>query len=223
MTTINLHGHIAKKFGKKIKLHLGRVNDFINAIDSIKTNFRKTLKILSENGQNYDYCIDKEKNEINLIPSISGAGKIWIAIVMIVVAVVIAVLTAGTGLAALGLLFGYAGAGATAGAAFGAFLIGTLFMTGVSLLITTLMEPTLETPKQAHIAMGGGTSSTADSTRSFIFDSTSNDSVQGVPVQIGYGRFKVGSQVLAVSLKNYLTSEVFNEEVDNDNFIKLYD
>ena len=43
MTNVIIHGILAKKFGKSIKLKIGNIKHLINAIDLMKRGFRKEL------------------------------------------------------------------------------------------------------------------------------------------------------------------------------------
>lgn len=224
MTTINIYGRLAKKFGSQIKLHLGKINDFINAVDSIKNGFRKELINLYNNGYGYIHSVDKKI--INLVPSICGSGgNVWLAIALIVVAIIIVVLTAGTAAAGVGMLFGYAGAGATAGAIALASLTGALFLTGVSMLISMALTPSPEAPKQQEGETGGSTSTIDAQTRSFIFNNNENIATQGALIALGYGRLRVASKIINVSVKNYSTNQNYKNEFSQNQSLQtdIYD
>jgi predicted phage tail protein len=254
MTTINIYGKLSKKFGSQIKLHLGRINDFINAIDSVKNGFRQELINLHKNG--LDYFYDFKKNEINIFPVFCGSGRgigtIILAVVLIAIIVVAAVMTAGAILAAAPGAAG-AGAGATAGAAAagaaGAAATGTgitaasiltgagigaafgvstglglasvaialSFNAAVSLLFAGIQMSLAKDPKQQdpqHIAVGGNTANISDQTKSYIFNNYGNQATQGSAIPIGYGRFKLGSKILAVSVRNYSTNQTAKNEFE---------
>ena len=53
MNIIKIHGFLSTIFGKEIKIRLGKVDTFaiVNALDSIKTGFRKLLPLSKEEGQ----------------------------------------------------------------------------------------------------------------------------------------------------------------------------
>lgn len=222
MTTIVLNGILGKVFPKKIKLNLGRINDFVNAIDSIYKGFRFKMKELAENGYNYAYKYDKEKKELTIIPLISGAGKnaiIIIAIVLIVVAVLLAPFTLGAFASLLG-SSGSAGAAivAAGGAisfaqAAGIFLVSAMFMTGISLLVQGLMMKPLKAPPAELKAVGGGTMSASGSSKSYVFSGDRNVATQGTSVPIGYGKMKVGSRLIHLSIKSFSTFLTFEDAV----------
>lgn len=68
-----------------------------------------------------------------------------------------------------------------------AVIINIAFAIGMSLLMSKLLAP--DDPDTA-------------STSSYIFNQAENAVKQGSPVPVGYGRFKVGSTILSVSLIN---------------------
>jgi predicted phage tail protein len=233
MTTIVIHGILGKLFRKTFKLHLGRMNDFVNAIDSICKGFRLKLKELSEKGYNYAYDYDEKTKELNVIPFIGGSGKtvlIIIACIIIVLAIFLAPLAIG-GFAALFGSTGAAGAAAAAAgtltiaAQLGTFVIGTLFMTGISMLIQGLMMETLKQPEAELKAVGGGTSVSAAAGRSFVFSGSRNIASQGTSVPVGYGKMKVGSRLISLSIKSFPTSLSFESASSSNsvNSINIYD
>jgi predicted phage tail protein len=233
MTTIVIHGILGKIFRSKFKLHLGRINDFVNAIDSICKGFRLKMKELGEKGYNYAYDYDKEKKELTIIPFIGGSGKtvlIIIAIVIIVIAVILAPYTIG-GFASLIGSMGSAGAAAAAAGTLtfaqiaGVFLVSTLFMTGVSLLIQGLMMDPLKTPGAELKATGGATMSSSAAGKSFIFSSSRNVATQGTSVPVGYGKMKIGSRLIHLSIKSYPTSQTFTQasNLNSLSLTKIYD
>jgi predicted phage tail protein len=73
------------------------------------------------------------------------------------------------------------------GALIAAVVINIAFAVGMSLLMSKLLAP--DDPDTA-------------STSSYIFNQAENAVKQGSPVPVGYGRFKVGSTILSVSLIN---------------------
>jgi predicted phage tail protein len=233
MTTIVIHGLLGKIFRKNFKLHLGRINDFVNAIDSICKGFRLKMKELGEKGYNYAYEYDEVKKELNIIPLVGGAGKtamIIIAIVIIVIAVILAPYTIG-GFAALLGSTGSAGAAAAAAgtltfaAKLGVYAVSTLFMTGISLLIQGLMMEPLRTPEAELKAVGGAVMGSSAAGRSFIFSGTRNVATQGTSVPVGYGKMKIGSRLVHLSIKSFPTSQTFNQaaSLNSSNFVNIYD
>ena len=235
MTTIVFHGLLAKKFGKKIKVHLGRLNDFVPAIDAIKSGFRQFLLKLNANNQDYTAHLEKNGTEIHLVPSITGSGKtlmIVVAVVLIIVACIVAwYLAPYLGTSFLGTLTGTAAftGGMSTIAGIGVVAVGVAFTVGVNLLITALTMPKAPgsseaTGKAAMMANGGSTSTLDSNARSFVFDNLQNNASQGNAVPIGYGRMKVASNVISVSMKNYSLDQFFSNEAFGSSVgIKMYD
>lgn len=231
MTTVILHGLLGKKFGKKVKVHLGKLADFAIAVDSIKEGFRSFLLKLNDNNQGY--CVHFEKNgaEIHVLPSIGGSGKTLltiIAVILIVIAIVVAFLILGPGVAAFGALLTGTAAGVTGAAAVALGAAAIAFSVGVNLLITALRMPSgpgsRDATGQAMIDKGGGTSSTDANAKSFIFDNLQNVSSQGDSLPIGYGRMKISSHIIQVSKKAYQLSEYFKDQALSENIpLEIYD
>lgn len=234
MTTIVIHGILGKIFRKKLNLHLGRINDFVNAIDSICNGFRLKMKELGEKGYNYAYEYDEEKKELNIIPFVGGSGKtvmIIVAVVIIILAIIFAPYTIGAFASLLG-SSGSAGAAivAAGGAltfaqAAGVYLVSTLFLTGVSLLIQGLMIDPLKTPQAELKATGGAVMASSAAGKSYIFSGSRNIATQGTSIPVGYGKMKVGSRLIHLSLKSYSTSSTFEQasNINNFNILNAYD
>jgi predicted phage tail protein len=234
MTTIILNGILGKIFRKNFKLHLGRINDFANAIDSIFKNFKLKLKELAEKGYNYVYRYDEKNKELNIIPLIGGSGK-TVLIVIAVIIIILAVIFAPFTIAGFASLLGSTGSAGAAAAAAGAslsfaqlagvYLVQTLFMTGISLLIQGLMMEPLKTPQAELRATGGAVYASAAAGKSYVFTGTRNIATQGTSVPIGYGRMKVGSRLVHLTMKSFSTSLTFEQVANNQvtNSVDIYD
>jgi predicted phage tail protein len=235
MTTIVFHGLLAKKFGEKVKVRLGRLCDFVPAVDAIKTGFRDFLLKLNKNNQDYTVHLEKNGTEIHLVPSIVGAGKtvmIIIAVIIIIICIIVAWYLApyigSSGASFLGTLTGTAG-GFSSAAAVGSMAVGIAFSVGVSLLMTALTMPSApgsnDASGQAAMASSGGSTSTVDSAaKSYVFDNLQNDASQGQPIPIGYGRMKIGSNVIHVSRSVYSLDQLFDNEIAPKNVLAtIYD
>ena len=168
MTKINLHGILKHEFGEVISLNISRPKEAIDAIDSIKKNFRlRIVELAKENihfniiadGKNLkDYNqlqIKKNFKQIDIVPIIAG-GAFWVP-----------------------------------------FLI-SLAVSVVSVAVSYAMQPKPETIKSQ--AAERSVSSTSDS---FLMSSETNLAQQGVPVPVGYGRLRVGGNVILTSMKSY--------------------
>jgi predicted phage tail protein len=157
---------------------------------------------------------------------------IIIAVIIIVIVCIIAWYLApyigSSGASFLGTLTGTAG-GFSSAAAVGSIAVGIAFQVGVSLLITALTMPSAPgsseaTGQAAMVHSGGSTSNTDGSTRSYVFDNLQNDAFQGKPIPIGYGRMKVGSNVIGVSMRTYPLDQLFNNEIAIKNIpVTIYD
>ena len=106
----------------------------------------------------------------------------------------------------LGGIFVQAGSGATGLAAYGSLsFIGNMVVSmGIGLLIqgiTSAMTktPTIEESKQSQ---------------SYLFQGNVNNQTQGQAVPIGYGRLRVGSQVIGLAQRNRLLGENSYEEYE---------
>ena len=60
MTTVKIYGLLSKEFGTTIKIHLGKINDVLIAIDAVKNGFRKKVNELSRS--NFNLFISFKKN-----------------------------------------------------------------------------------------------------------------------------------------------------------------
>ena len=187
MTTIKIHGYLSKIFGSSIRIHLGRTNDVLSAVDSIKHGFRKEVMNLQNKG--FNYCIKKDGNIVNIIPLITGAGKVWARVISIVLVVVGVVL----------LYFGNP---------YGASLI----MSGLQLGAAAFFPPKVKYPNLNDVSTGGVAFATEANGKSFVFSNINNLSSQGSLVNFGYGQMIVGSKIIGVSIKNYSTSSTFEKE-----------
>jgi predicted phage tail protein len=214
MTIIRLHGILAKKFGSVIKLHIGNLNQIISALDSIKTGFRKEINRISQEGGHY--CIERDSDSVvHILPFLCGFKggflTILLIVAIVVIVVVITVVTLGTGgLAASTLL-----TGATAGGSFTALSVATFlaFQIALGVLISVL---TYKEPKEATLkveaSVGGASGGTEAVGKSYTFSNLNNAEAQGVSIPLGYGKMRIGSRVINVSIKDYPTNYKFEDE-----------
>lgn len=188
MTEVKIHGYLSKIFGSSFKFHLGKINDVIKAIDSIKPNFRKKLNELQSIG--YLYAIEIEGNLINIIPIINGTGsRTWMKILSITLIVVGVVLT----------VFGFPQFGVP------------LITSGIQMGVTAFFPPKIKYPNTSS-SVGGATFASESAGKSYIFSNPSNLASQGSLVSIGYGKFLAGSRLINASVKNYATNTTFAQE-----------
>jgi predicted phage tail protein len=186
MTNIILHGILAKEFGANFRMKIHKAANVFKAIDVNRKNFNKRMFELSREGLNYTIIVDgkkiteleelniqREPQEIHLVPLIMGAGGV-------------ALVTFLTG--AVGTL--------TGGAAFAAAVINSVIGMVVSMGLQMLLAP--KPDDAAPIS-----ASTKALSESFAFSNKVNVASQGSAVPVGYGRLKVSSQVIQMSVKSY--------------------
>jgi predicted phage tail protein len=190
MTTVTLHGILAKEFQETFNLNISSPKEVFDAISCTYANFRHRIVDLSRDGIHFTMLINGKRIEkeeelhlqhdqpIDLVPVICGAGKAG----TIVAVIALGVITGGAGLA-LGL-------GSVAGSALFSFGVG-LAMMGVQMALAP--KPKMERPSADVSA----------SKQSFNFSSKANVAEQGIPVPVGYGRLRVGSAVIQSSIKSF--------------------
>ena len=203
MTTVKIYGLLSKEFGETIKIHLGKINDVLIAIDAVKNGFRKKINELNKNKLSYCIQIDKKNKTLYILPIIGGSGKAWKWVVTALL-VVAAVVAFALGMPMLGV---------------------SLLSSAFSMAQYAMMKPPTP-PKMPDQSVGGASYADEAVGKSYIFDNMQNISSQGTIVNFGYGRFKTASKILAISVKSYPTNISFNEEADFyslGNKIDIYD
>jgi predicted phage tail protein len=208
MTKIILHGILAKEFGDSFHMEISKPKDIINALDANFSNFRNRVNELYLEGLNYIIIADGKKlQEINeleiknkfktieIVPLIFGSG---------IVALGTAILT--TTFVSTGIISAAAMTAFLAGGIgmFTAALIGGIALAAVSIGLQMLLAPKPEKPEAAR-------SSTTAVKESFAFSNKANLANQGAVIPIGYGRLKVGSQVIQNTVKSFQSQISFNE------------
>jgi predicted phage tail protein len=191
MTEVKIHGYLSKIFGSSFKFHLGKINDVIKAIDSIKPNFRKKLNELQSNG--YLYSLNVRGNLIEIIPVVNGSGGIgrtFAKVLSVILVVVGIVLLFVPGFQAVGM---------------------SLISSGLQLGMAAFFPPKIKYPNTSS-SVGGATFASESAGKSYIFSNISNLASQGSLISIGYGNFLAGSRVVNVSVKNYTTNQTFAQE-----------
>lgn len=131
-----------------------------------------------------------EENELHVFPAIIGAGgkgigQIIIGVVLIIIAIVITVFIPPAGPAVWGM----------AAATWGSLAVG-LAVAGVLSIAGGIMAMLTKPPTMASFANGVG----IDQRPSFIFNGVVNNTEQGVPVPLVYGKHLTGSTIISASL-----------------------
>jgi|TARA_R100000081_G_C4785563_1_gene154279 predicted phage tail protein len=173
MTLIKIHGILAREYGSSFKFELSNPKNVLEAIDCNKQGFIKRLIELQKQGFCYDIIINKKR--VTQEEHISGVKNP--KTIDLVPAI------AGAGPAFFLPLVG--------GSALLANIASALFFAVIAYALTPKPEvEALEIEADA-------------SKSSLIFTNTVNVASQGSPVPIGYGRLKVGSQVVQATIKSF--------------------
>lgn len=192
MKTIRLYGKLAKKFGKEFKLDVKTPSEAIKALTVVVDGFKEymsdnrdfyTIYVGYEDKVVLDYHKPFSDSEVlRIIPVVTGAGsvgRIILGIALVFVAPYVGVFIGNT----LGLT-----AAATLAAASAIQAIGfSLILGGVSELLFG--------------APSAGDYELTENQPSYAFNGAINTTKQGNPVSIGYGKLRVGSQVISAGLQ----------------------
>lgn len=188
MTKVFIHGILGQEFGREFNFDLGHPRQVVDAIDACRSKFRSRINKLAIEGCHYTILVNKRKigsltelelhqkaDRIDLIPAIAGAAAA-------IGALLISSFTSAT----------FAAAAATTGAA----LLGSVVLTAVSVGLQLLLTPKPDA--------GPPISATTRALQeSFLFSNKANLATQGSPVPIGFGRLRVGSQVVQFCNKSF--------------------
>lgn len=195
MTNVYLHGKLGKVFGEKHKFMVSKPIDAIKALMANKKNFKKAFKTWGKEGKFYEIICDERiienENEllnprkikdIHICPVVLGAGGSGnkdLAFLQIVVGVLL--IATGVGLAGGFANLSQAGFGAQL-----AFNLGVGFVVGGAMsLLFPPPVPSFQSSVQS---------------KSYLFSSLENSTVQGEPIPVGYGRLRIGSKIIETSL-----------------------
>jgi predicted phage tail protein len=204
---VKIHGLLSTYFGNFIKLTICNIKQLIYALDCIKPGFRKKINELLKDGYSYSIVEDKDEKCIHLIPSICGSGKTGMYIVGAVLIVIGIVLCFIPGAQFLG---------------YSSLQWGLYFFIplGMSTIISaaSIKETKFSTsePVQQYQAIKGITSSSETETRSFSFENEKNMASQGSSIPIGYGSFKIGSQIISNSVLAFDVNLTFLSQSEID-------
>lgn len=188
MTNVFVHGILAKEFGSFFSFKIRKPKEIVDAISVNKPKFHHRIIELSKEGLHYSILVDgkniKNFNEINinkspktidLVPTICGQGGVNAFFTWVFTKI-----------------FTTATASAIATAA---NVATTAFYLAVSIAVQyALTDQVQQNAVESTLTSVG---------QSFSFSSKANRLEQGVPVPVGYGRLRVGSSVIQVTIKNY--------------------
>jgi len=164
MTTVRLHGILAKEYGDTFYFYLNNPKNTLDAIEANRNGFIKRFIELHKEGLSYDLIINKQRIEhahqvdgfvepetVDLVPAIVGSG--------------------------LGSVISW--------------IVQALVMAAISYALAP--KPEVE---GLELTAAGGK-------ESMIFSNVANVATQGAALPVGYGRLKVGSQVVQATVKSY--------------------
>jgi|TARA_R100000458_G_scaffold54557_1_gene57789 predicted phage tail protein len=181
MTTVKLHGILATEFGKVFKMQIDNPKNVLEAIDCNRSGFIRRVIELQKDGFCYDIIINKNKivdgNQMN---SLKNPETIDL---------VPAIVGSGIGMAV-------------------SAIVSAIGLTGLPALIAKVIifaaiaYALTPKPEFDQLEIEADASKT-----SLVFSNTVNTASQGSLVPIGYGRLKVGSQVVQASVKSYPQSQ----------------
>lgn len=212
MTSIYLHGQLGKELGEKWDLNVDSVAEAISAIDA---NTGKLINFIQSKLQDkiaYNIVVDEEeiseedllcktpKKEIHITPVIEGAKggfmKIIAGIALIAAPYLAATMLGGAGLVTTAGMTAATAAGASTFAMYGglSFFGNMVVGLGLSLVMGGITDLMTKTPSMGE----------AKQTQSYLFQGNVNNQLQGQAVPIGYGRLRVGSQVIGLYQSNHL-------------------
>jgi len=173
MTLVKIHGILAREYGNSFNFDLPNPKNVLEAIDCNKKGFIKRLIQLQKQGFCYDIIINKKR--VTQEKHISGVRNVE----------------------TIDLVPAIAGSGP---AFFLPFVGGSVLLANVASALFFAVISYALTPKPEVEAL----EIEADASKSsLIFSNTVNVASQGSPVPIGYGRLKIGSQVIQATIKSF--------------------
>ena len=174
MTNVIIHGRFGEVVGKHHNFACSKLSEVFRAIESNTGMLRKYTSSNRKRKMSI-FVNGKAASDKNFdLVNVKNSKVVILPILM--GAIGITIMTAITTAATL-----------TVKAKIAAVIINIAFAIGMSLLMSKLLAP--DDPDTA-------------STSSYVFNQAENVVRQGSPVPVGYGRFKVGSTILSVSLIN---------------------
>jgi predicted phage tail protein len=175
MTIVNIHGILAQEYGKSFKFNISNPKDILEAIDCNRSGFIQRLIKLQKEGFCYDLIINKKR--ITHGPDMDHMKNPE----------------------TIDLVPAISGSGGFIGGIISLISGGGLVATIAKALIFAAISYALA-PKPENEAL----EIEADGSKSsLIFSNTINVASQGSAVPLGYGRLKVGSQVIQATIKSF--------------------
>ena len=189
MTQVRLHGILAKEYGRDFRFNLGNPRNTLHAIDANREGFISRITQLQKEGCVYEIIINKKR--LNDYKDVKNPNDI----------------------ASIDLVPAIAGGGPIAAVA--TWLVGGTLLANITLAVIFAAISYALTPAPETEQVEGSASA---SKSSMIFGNVVNTATQGAPLPLGYGRLKVGSQVIQATIKSYpqnqRTDEILKGEGD---------
>ena len=182
-TYIQLHGILAREYDGHFEYELGNPKNVLQAIDTNRKGFISRIIELEKQGFCYDIIIDK-KRVIHAKEMEQFKNPETIDLVP-------AITGSGVVATVVGSIVSFLGSSG---------LVATLVKAVIFAAVAYALTPTPEPEEALEIEAKG-------SRTSMIFSNTVNTASQGSPVPLGYGRLKVGSQVIQSTIKSYPQSQ----------------
>ena len=197
LRTIKLRGHLGKKFGKEYKFDVSSAAEAVKALCHQVKGFKEYMQDGNGKDQKFKVVVNEvplsevdktlkmqSTGDISIVPVIKGSGGDFGNVFQVVL-----------GAALVGAAFGLFGPGA--GAFLGEFGISyaTAGWVGGALLFSGVIGSLLKPPQ-----MPNPMEKSVDQNRSYLFNGAVNTVQQGQPIPIGYGKLKIGSQVVSANV-----------------------
>ena len=179
MTNVRLHGILAKEYGQNFCLSVGRPKNVLHAIDANRDGFIARIMQLQKEGCMYEIIINKKRlNNQEELQNHNAAQTIDL----------VPAITGFGFIAAALVTWGIATAATAA-------VIANITWAVVFAAVAYALTPPPEVDQVEGTAKANK--------QSQIFSNNANVASQGAPLPLGYGRLKVGSQVIQACLKSY--------------------
>lgn len=178
MATVLLYGHLAQKYGKRHQFEISSPGE---ALRALKANYPGFEQAVFEHGGGYHVLVGFEDRTGPRVGDVMSQREV----VRIVPAV------AGAGIETFAYwFFANTSLGVTASWVAGA-VVSIALSVAVSSIASALLAPDMSDV---------GDSERAENKPSYLFNGPVNTTAQGHPVAVGYGRLRVGSQVVSAGL-----------------------
>ena len=179
MTTILLYGHLAQKYGKRHEFVISNPGEAVRALKANYPDFEQTVL---EHSGGYHVMVGFEERIGPKVNDVMSSREV----IRIVPSV------SGSGIETIAFwVFANTSLGVAASWVVGA-VISIAISAAISGIASALLAP--DKPK------AGDSEKRAENKPSYLFNGPVNTTAQGHPVPVGYGRLRIGSQVISAGL-----------------------